>query len=123
MHYLKEKYIIYKLKKIFLFCATLLALAVTNTLQAQTLSLRDITGGSFYGEYMAAAKSLPDGEHYACISPDGKQIVKHSFRTGQADGVLFDAATAHGATIGRVEGYIMSPDGKRMLIQTGTRRI
>ncbi|MBQ9356029.1 MAG: S9 family peptidase [Prevotella sp.] len=111
------------MKKIFLFCATLLALAVTNTLQAQTLSLRDITGGSFYGEYMAAAKSLPDGEHYACISPDGKQIVKHSFRTGQADGVLFDAATAHGATIGRVEGYIMSPDGKRMLIQTGTRRI
>lgn len=92
-------------------------------LAAQQLSLKDITDGQFREETMAAVEPLADGESYAQISANGKQIVKYSFRTGKQTEVLFDAAKARGGGVERVEGYVMSPDGKRMLIQTNTSRI
>ena len=39
---------------------------------------------------------MADGETYAQISDDGKQIITYSFKTGKQTGVLFDAATARG---------------------------
>ena len=66
---------------------------------------------------------MPDGETYAQISEDGQRIVTCSFRTGQQTGVIFDAAKASGAEIEEVEGYIMSPDGSQILIQTATKSI
>ncbi|MBQ9671306.1 MAG: S9 family peptidase [Prevotella sp.] len=87
------------------------------------LSLKDITRGEFRGEQMSAVTPLSDGESYACISADGKQIVRYSFRTGKQTGILFDAATARGSKIDRVEGYVMSPDGKNLLVQTKTAPI
>ncbi|MBR3066874.1 MAG: S9 family peptidase [Prevotella sp.] len=103
----------------------IIILWATATLQlaAQQLSLKDITDGQFREETMAAVEPLADGESYAQISANGKQIVKYSFRTGKKTEVLFDVATARGASVERVEGYVMSPDGKRMLIQTNTSRI
>ena len=38
-------------------------------------------------------------------------------------GVIFDANVVRGANIGSIDGYVMSPDGRRMLIQTHTKRI
>ena len=103
----------------------IIILWATATLQlaAQQLSLKDITDGQFREETMAAVEPLADGESYAQISANGKQIVKYSFRTGKQTEVLFDAAKARGGGVERVEGYVMSPDGKRMLIQTNTSRI
>ncbi|MBQ3877694.1 MAG: S9 family peptidase [Prevotella sp.] len=92
-------------------------------LAAQQLTLKDITDGQFREETMAAVEPLADGESYAQISANGKQIVKYSFSTGKQTEVLFDAAKARGGGVERVEGYVMSPDGKRMLIQTNTSRI
>ena len=97
--------------------------AALQLLAGQKLSLKEITDGSFRGESISAVEPLGDGESYAQISADGKQIVQYSFKTGKQTGVLFDVSTARGANIGRVEGYVMSPDGKRMLIQTNTSRI
>ena len=110
------------MKRYCLFCATLFVAAL-QLVAGQKLTLKDITGGGFRGESISAVEPLADGESYAQISADGKQIVKYSFKTGKSVGVLFDAATARGANINRVEGYVMSPDGKRMLIQTQTSRI
>ena len=110
------------MKRYCLLCATLFVVAL-QMLAGQKLTLKDITDGRFRGESISAVEPLADGENYAQISADGKQVVKYSFKTGKSVGVLFDAATARGANIGRVEGYVMSPDGKRMLIQTATNRI
>jgi dipeptidyl-peptidase-4 len=110
------------MKRYCLLCATLFVAAL-QLVAGQKLTLKDITGGGFRGESISAVEPLADGESYAQISADGKQIVKYSFKTGKSVGVLFDAATARGANINRVEGYVMSPDGKRMLIQTQTSRI
>jgi dipeptidyl-peptidase-4 len=72
---------------------------------------------------MQAVQPLADGETYGQISDDGQRVVSYSFRTGKQVAVLFDAATARGGQVRHVDGYIMSPDGKRMLIQTQTQSI
>ena len=100
-----------------------LMLGVSHLLAAGKLDLKEITQGAFRGETMAATMPMSDGESYAQISEDGKQIVKYSFRTGKQVGVLFDANTARGAKVEHVDGYIMSPDGRRILIQTDTKSI
>ena len=98
-------------------------LGVLQTVAGQKLELRDITRGEFRQEVMTAVTPLAAGDTYAQISDDGKRIVAYSFKTGKQVGVLFDAATARGPKVSYVEGYIMSPDGKRLLIQTETKSI
>jgi dipeptidyl-peptidase-4 len=89
----------------------------------EKLKLRDITNGEFRAETMSEVKPLADGESYAQISDDGKRIVAYSFKTGKQVGILFDAATARGPQVHRVQGYIISPDGRKILIQTQTTPI
>lgn len=88
------------------------------------VTLDDVVGGSYYGQRIAGVRPLADGESYARISPDGKKIVRHSFRTGRETGIIFDATATRGdVKVNGVEGYIMSPDESRILIQTKTRYI
>ena len=89
----------------------------------EKLTLKDITAGKFRSKSMTEVRPMADGETYAQISDDGKRIVTYSFRTGQQTGVLFDATAVQGADIDMVEGYIMSPDNSRILIQTATKAI
>ncbi len=103
-------------------CAALL-IATSQMLAGSKFTLKSITDGEFRSERIAAVSPLDDGESYAQISKDRKKIVRYSFKTGKQTGVLFDAETVRGAKIETVDGYIMSPDGKRMLIQTGTTMI
>ena len=103
--------------------AAALMMSASTMLAGQQLSLKDITGSAFRAESMAGVEPLSDGESYTQISSDGKQIVKYSFRTGKQTGVLFDVNTVRGAKIDRVDGYVMSPDGRNMLIQTKTKSI
>ena len=90
---------------------------------AQRLTVNEIVDGAFRSETLSKVTPLSDGETYAQISADGQRIVQYSFNTGKQVGVLFDAATARGPKVSHVDGYIVSPDGKRLLIQTQTRSI
>jgi len=110
------------MKRIIFMCAALL-LATSQLLAGGKLDLKSITSGHFQGERLAEVKPLADGETYAQISRDGKQIIKYSFKTGKQVAVLFDVATVRGDVIPRIDGYIMSPDGRRMLIQTNTKPV
>ena len=110
------------MKRLTLLGAVLLATA-TTVLAGQQLTIKDITNGTFRTESMVGVEPLSDGESYTQISSDGKQIVKYSFKTGKQSGVLFDVNTARGSKIERVDGYVMSPDGRHMLIQTQTKSI
>ncbi len=100
--------------------ALMLAMSVVA---GEKLNLGDITRGEFRQETLSEVRPMADGETYAQISSDGKRIVTYSFKTGKQVGVLFDATTARGAQIGRLQGYIVSPDGRRLLIQTNTKPI
>ena len=103
--------------------SALMMLVGMASLAGEKLTLEEITSGVFRQDYMQAVRPMADGETYSQISDDGKQVVTYSFRTGKQVSVLFDAVTARGAQIESVDNYIMSPDGKRMLIQTQTESI
>ena len=60
---------------------------------------------------------------YAQISEDGKQVVSYAYKTGKQTGVLFDLANTKKIQLDDFDDYILSPDGKKMLIQTQTKRI
>ncbi len=105
---------------VFLMVTLLVAL---SSIADNKLDLKDITSGKFRAESMPMVKPLNDGESYAQLSSDGKRIVSFSFKTGQETGVLFDVTSANGAKINDIDGFIVSPDGQRLLIQTNTKRI
>lgn len=98
-------------------------MATLNSVANSKLELKDITSGTFRAEYLSAITPLSDGESYASISSDGKRVVKYSYKTGRESGVLFDVNTTVGQKIGSVDNFIISPDGKKMLIQTETNYI
>lgn len=110
------------MKKIAVMCASIL-LAASSALGGNKFDLKQITSGEFKSETLAEVVPADDGETYMMITSDGKRIVKHSFRTGKQVGVLFDANTVRGPRIDKVDGYIVSPDGRHVLIQTQTEPI
>ncbi|MEG1581212.1 MAG: DPP IV N-terminal domain-containing protein, partial [Bacteroidaceae bacterium] len=97
--------------------------AVCSTHAATRLTLRDITNGTYSAERLSQVKTLADGESYAQISSDGKRIVRYSFKTGTEIGVLFNVETARNKKLSSINGYILSPDESRILIQTKTKPI
>ncbi|MGM9697339.1 MAG: S9 family peptidase [Prevotella sp.] len=109
-------------KALFLMAALMISAVQTFAVK---LDLKNITKGEFRPETMASLMPLDDGESYSQISSDGTKILKYSFRTGKQTGVIFDLNNVRGPKIriDRIDGYIFSPDGKRMLIQTDTRYI
>lgn len=92
-------------------------------MSAQGLELKDITDGQYYAEGIGELKPSQDGESYTQLSDDGKRIVRYSFKTRKEAETLFDVSTATGAKLDEIDGYIMSPDGRRILIQTETEGI
>ena len=111
-------------RKVIVWAASLCLMMTSIGMHAgEKLSLKDIMSGTFRSEAMQAVRPLADGETYGQMSADGKRVESYSFRTGQQVAVLFDVATARGAKLEGVDDYIMSPDGRRMLIQTQTKPI
>lgn len=96
---------------------------MTAVCNGQDLDLKRITQGAYRAEGIMAVVPAADGESYMQLSRDGKRVVRSSFKTGKEIETVFDVATAHGAQLDNIEGYIMSPDGKRMLVQTATQEI
>ena len=101
----------------------LLWLLVSSICLGQNLDLKRITQGAYRAEGISGVVPAADGESYTKVSDDWKRVVRCSFKNGQETETLFDVSTIHGAKIDYVEGYIMSPDGKRMLIQTNSEPI
>ena len=107
-----------------LFMAILPLIAACPPLTAGiNIDLKTATGGAFYAEQLHGVRPLADGESFARISPDRKRIVRYSFRTGEETGVVCDLAGARGTELKGIDGYIMSPDEKRILIQTKTKQV
>ncbi len=110
------------MKKLLLSLLVLCTWLMTTT--AETLSLEALTRGQYAARTITGVRPLADGERYSQLSADARQIVAYSFRTGEQAEVLFDVATARGnVRLDHIDGYIMSPDEKTILIQTETNRI
>lgn len=117
------------MKKIFLLVAGLFMGFVGCQLSsAQTpngqLTLEKIAGGEYSAEYIYGVNPMNDGETYTQLSDDSKRIIRRSFKNGKEIETIFDVATARGdKKLDRIDGYIMSPDERRILLRTETRMI
>jgi len=89
-------------------------------LAANGLDLRQITSGQFIPDNIRGVTPAADGESYTQLGDDGKTISRYSFKTGKVLETLFDAANTK---VEYISGYIMSPDGKRILIETNRKSI
>ena len=100
-----------------------MALSALPSLAGSGITISDIAGGKYSPRYMRSFRPAPDGANYMQISEDGKRLISCSFRTGAETSTVVDLNSARGAKLSSIEGYILSPDGKRILIQTGTKSI
>lgn len=91
--------------------------------KAQTLTLDAVTNGTYKSEGIYGVNPMNDGTSYTRLGSDGKKIVKYSFETGKPIATLFDVSTARNCPSKEIQGYILSPDEKRILIQTNTKPI
>ena len=87
------------------------------------ITIPDITSGKFAAKTVNGINPIEGTDTYARISDDGKRVDCYSFKTGKLLRNLFDVSNTMGKKIDSFDGYILSPDGTRMLIQTKTKSI
>ena len=100
-----------------------MATSATDATASGLLDLSDITSGVFNAEQIGEAVPMPGGETYARLDDKGKQIAEYSFKTGKRTATLFDAGSTVGESVASIDGFKLSPDGTKMLIQTSTEKI
>lgn len=110
------------MKRLFLTITALLMFVATMSAGGK-LTLPDITSGKFAAKTVNGINPIEGTDTYARISQDGERVVCCSFKTGKELSVLFDVKNNMGCKIDGFDDYVLSPDGKRMLIQTKTERI
>lgn len=103
-------------------CAAILLAASSSNAQ-ERIGLKQITDGEFRAQTISGIDPIQGTDQYAQIKEGGKQIVRCSFKSGEETGVLFDVDNTQGERICSFDGYIMSPDGSRMLICTNRKPI
>lgn len=103
-------------------CAAILLAASSSNAQ-ERIGLKQITDGEFRAQTISGIDPIQGTDQYAQIKEGGKQIVRCSFKSGEETGVLFDVDNTQGERISSFDGYIMSPDGTRMLICTNRKPI
>lgn len=94
------------------------------TMAGEDIDLRDLCSGQYAAKRIYGVNPLNDGEQYSQLSADLKQILTYSFRTGEQTGVIADVTQMRGKEkIERIDGYIMSPDERNILLRTQTKAI
>ena len=103
---------------IFVFAALLAVVA-----NAQKISLDDVMRYRYSENGIYGIRPYMDGESFTTISDDRSKIERYSYATGQLVETLFDKNTARGEKIAAFGNYIISPNGKTILIETNRRAI
>lgn len=107
------------MRKIFFILVALVTLG-TN---AQSISLEDVMYYSYSERGIYGIRPYADGESFTQISQDGSKIERYSYSTGALIETLFDTKTARGEKIMSFGNYIISPNGKTILIETQRKAI
>lgn len=87
------------------------------------LTIEDINKGYYSPRGIRNITPMADGEHYTQMSADRTKIIKYSFKTGKEVETVFDVKTARDCNLENFDGYIFSPDEKKILIRTNTTPI
>lgn len=109
--------------KRLLFIFTALFMLTAHVSAGGKITIPDITSGKFAAKTVNGINPIEGTDTYARISDDGKRVDCYSFKTGKLLRNLFDVSNTMGKKIDSFDGYILSPYGTRMLIQTKTKSI
>ena len=109
--------------KRLLFIFTALFMLTAHVSAGGKITIPDITSGKFAAKTVNGINPIEGTDTYARISDDGKRVDCYSFKTDKLLRNLFDVSNTMGKKIDSFDGYILSPDGTRMLIQTKTKSI
>lgn len=88
-----------------------------------TLTIKDITKGVFAPQRISGMVPMMDGEHYLQLNKEKTKVEKYAYKKAGVVKTLFDVATVRGEKLQSIDGFILSPDETRLLIQTKTKRI
>lgn len=94
----------------------LLATTITIAANAQQLNLSDINSGKYRAKGVQPVTSSADGEFYFQADKENTKIIKYSFQTGQPTDTIFDVKKARECTFDSFQGFLISPDEKRLLV-------
>lgn len=106
----------------YLFIMVLAIFTSSKDAYSQKLDLKTMNA-VFSAKNMNSVEPLRGTNQYVQESSDGTKILQYSFSDGKQTAVLFDLKNTIGETIDSFDGFVMSPDGTKMLIQTNTERI
>ncbi|MDU1891736.1 MAG: S9 family peptidase [Dysgonomonas sp.] len=101
----------------------LTATLLSSTANAQSLTLRDITSGKYSARGVQAVTSSADGESYYQADKNNKMIIKYSYKTGQPTDTLFNVDKARECTFDSFQGFLISPDEKRVILYNESEQI
>ena len=94
----------------------LLACFVLTTASAQRLDLMDINSGKYSARGVQPVVSSADGESYFQADNKNTMIIKYSYKTGLPTDTLFNVNKARECTFSAFQGFIISPDEKRLVV-------
>lgn len=111
------------MKRLSIFLSFCICALILSAQGKGELNLKKIIDGEYRSERLRGVTSMADGEHYLQMDKDGTKIVKYSFKTGKEVETVFDVQTARECNFKHFEGYQLSPDETKLLIQTETTPI
>lgn len=103
--------------------AFIMVCMTTYTTFAQGINIKDLTSRKYAEKRIYGIVPMNDGTSYTQLSSDYKRIVKYSFKDGKEIATLFNVETARGKKLKNIDGYTISEDGTKILLQTETRYI
>ena len=110
------------MKNIIIMCVALFMMS-SSISAYEKMTLKDITDGQFAAQQIGGINPIKGTDLYAQLSQDNKQILQYSFKTGKQTAILFDVNNTQGEHIDKFDGYIMSPDGRHILISTKRQNV
>ena len=108
------------MRKFTFFIALFIASISFINAQNKQVTLEEIWGGEFRGEYMDALHSMKDGEHYSVLDFDrtsrSTSVNKYSYKTLKKTATLVDSKNIEG--ISYFSDYTFSNDESQLLLAT-----
>ena len=87
------------------------------------IQLKDIVERKYASQGVEEMRSLSDGEHYTILNSDRKMILKCAYKTGKITDTLFNVNTTRETRLEKIEGYLISSTGYRILVWTNKESI
>ena len=102
---------------LFALCIVHCALCIAQMPQM----LEDLIGTTYKAQPLPEWTDMADGERYARL--DGGLVLACSYKTGQVTDTLFNISRTKEMKIESVEGFVLSPTGRHLLLYNNSQKV